>query len=119
MFFCIISLQRKNSNDFLFEGIDKQSVSIKLTGKFITTQDKFGKTTGCIDNLWLLNENDREQNKSDPEYKGTRTAPTVTAEYNLTPTMIFLVHHCFFKFDVNRGLIYIPNRKWREILQIF
>jgi hypothetical protein len=117
MFFCIISLQRKNSNDFLFEGIDKQSVSIKLTGKFITTQDKFGKITGCMDNLWLLNENDREPNKLDPEYKGNEAAPTVAAEYNLTPPVIFLVHNCFFKFDVNRGLVYIPKRKWREILQ--
>jgi hypothetical protein len=91
-------------------------VSIKLTGKFITTQDKFGKTTGCMDNLWLLNENDREPNRPEPEYKGNGTAPTVPAEYNLTPPMIFLVRNCFFKFDVNRGLIYVPNRKWSEIL---
>jgi hypothetical protein len=91
-------------------------VSVKLTGKFITTQDKFDKTTGCMDNLWLLNENDREPNKPDPEYKGTGAAPTVAAEYNLTPPMIFLVHNCFFKFDVSRELIYIPNRRWSEIL---
>jgi hypothetical protein len=101
MFFWIVSLQRINCNDYRFDGVDKQSVSVKLTGKFITTQDKFGKTTGCMDNLWLLNENDREPNRPDPEYKGTGTAPTVPAEYNLTPPTIFLVRNCFFKFDVN------------------
>jgi hypothetical protein len=70
-----------------------------------------------MDKLWLLNENDREPNKPDPEYKRTGVARTAAAEYNLTPPMIFLVHNCFFKFDVNRGLVYIPNRKWSEILQ--
>jgi hypothetical protein len=59
----------------------------------IQTQDKYGKTSGCMDNLWLLNENNREPNKPDPECKGTRVAPTVPAEYNITPPMIFLARN--------------------------
>jgi hypothetical protein len=116
MWFWIIPLQRRTCNNFLFEGLNKQSVSVKLTGKFIGTQDKFGKTTRCMDNLWLLNEEDREPNKPDPEFKGTGTAPTIPAEYNLTPPMIFVVRNCYFKLDINTGLTYITNRTWRKIL---
>jgi hypothetical protein len=69
-----------------------------------------------MDNLWLLNEEHREPNKPDPKYKGMGVAPTVPTKYNLTPLMIFVVHNCYFKLDVNRGLTYITNRTWREIL---
>jgi hypothetical protein len=111
LWFWIISFERKAVNDYLFERIDNQSVSIKFNGKFITTQDKFGKTTGCMDNLWLLNENDGERNKPDPKYKGSGAAATVAGEYNLTPPMIFLVRNCFFILDMDGTLVYIPNRK--------
>jgi hypothetical protein len=110
MWFWIIPLQRRTCNNYLFEGLNKQSVSVKLTGKFIGTQDKFGKTTGCMDNLWLLNEEDREPNKPDPEFKVTGTAPTIPAEYNFTPPMIFVVRNCYFKLDVNRGLTYVTTK---------
>jgi hypothetical protein len=102
---------------FLFEGLNKQSVSVKLTGKFIGTQNKLGKTTVCMDNLWLLNEENREPNKKDPESKGTRAIPTVPAEYNLTLPTILVLRNCYFNLDLNRGLIYVVNHKWKDIHQ--
>jgi hypothetical protein len=117
LWFWIIPLERRNCNEYLFEGVDKQSASLKFNEKFIPTQDKYGKTTECMDNLWLLNENDCEPNKPDSEYKRTGAAPTIPAEYNLTPPKIFLARNCYFKLDVNRGLTFVTSRKWKEILQ--
>jgi hypothetical protein len=87
LWFWIVSLQRKAANEFLFEEIDEQSVHIKLRGKFIRTQHR--KTSPCMNNLWLLNKNDCEQNKPDPKYKGAGTTQIVAAEHNFTPPMIF------------------------------
>jgi hypothetical protein len=69
LWFWIIPLERRNCNEYLFEGLDKQSVCVKFSVKFIPTQDKYVKTTGCLDNLWLLNENDREPNRPDQSIK--------------------------------------------------
>jgi hypothetical protein len=62
-------------------------------------------------NLWLLDENDCGPNKHDSEYKGTGILPTVAAEYNLTPVLIFLLGNCYFKLEINRGLTYLTNSK--------
>jgi hypothetical protein len=39
LWFWIILLERRNCYEYLFERIDKQSVSVKFSGKFIPTQD--------------------------------------------------------------------------------
>jgi hypothetical protein len=60
-------------------------VSIKLQANFISTTNTVGKPNGNMNNLWLLNEEDHEPGKPDPEYKGTFAAFTVFQELNTVP----------------------------------
>jgi hypothetical protein len=76
-----------------------------------------GKTNGNMDNLWLLNEEDREPGKPDPEFKNHTNPPTIPQELNTTPPLLILVRNCYFKLDVNSGLSFIANRKWKQILK--
>jgi hypothetical protein len=64
--FHIITLARPSAGNYFFDGLDKVSVSIKLQANLISTTNAVGKTNGNMDNLWLLNEDDRKPGKSDP-----------------------------------------------------
>jgi hypothetical protein len=76
-----------------------------------------GKTNGNMDNLWLLNEEVREPGKPDTEFKNTAFPPTIAQEFNITPPLLILVRNCYFNRDVNSGLTFIANRKWKQILK--
>jgi hypothetical protein len=65
----------------------------------------------------LLNEEDREPGKPDPEFKNTSTPPTIPTELNTTPPLLMLVKNYYFKLDVERGLSFISNKKWKQILK--
>jgi hypothetical protein len=69
-----------------------------------------------MDNLWLLNKEDSEPGKPDPEFKNTAFAPTIEQELNTTPPLLILIRNCYFKLDVNSGLPFIANKKWKQIL---
>jgi hypothetical protein len=114
--FHIMALQRPSAGNYFFVGLDKISVSIKLQANFISTTNAVGKTNGNMDNLWLPNEEDREPGKPDPEYKGHPDPPTVPQELNTTSPLLILVRNCYFKLDVDRGLSFISNKKWKQIL---
>jgi hypothetical protein len=85
-------------------------VSIKLQANFISTTNAVGKTNGNMDNLWLLNEEDRESGKPDPEFKNTSNPPIIAQELNSTPPLLILVRNCYCKLDVNSGLSFIPTK---------
>jgi hypothetical protein len=114
--FHIITLARPSAENYFFDGLDKISVSIKLQANFVSTMNVVGKTNGNMDNLWLLNEEDREPGKPDPEFKNAPYPPTIAQELNTTPPLLILVRNCYFKLDVNRGLPFISNKKWKQIL---
>jgi hypothetical protein len=59
----------------------------------------------------LLNEEDCEPGKPDPEYKGHLNPPTVPQELNTAPPLLILVRSCYFKLDVQSGLSFIANKK--------
>jgi hypothetical protein len=65
----------------------------------------------------LLNEEDHKPGKSDPEYKGHLNPPIVPQELNTTPPLLILVRNCYFKLDVQNGLSFIANKKWKQILK--
>jgi hypothetical protein len=115
--FRIITLARPSAGNYFFDGLDKISVSIKLQANFISTMNAVGKTNGNMDNLWLLNEEDREPGKRDPEYKGHANPPTIAQELNTTPPLLILVRNCYFKLDIGSKLSFIANRKWKQILK--
>jgi hypothetical protein len=115
--FHIVTLARPSAGNYFFDGFYKISVSIKLQANFISTTNAVGKTNGNMDNLWLLNEEDREPGKPDPEYKGYTNPPTIAQELNTTPPLLILVRNCYFKLDVNGCLSFIANRKWKQILK--
>jgi hypothetical protein len=109
-------LQRQSAGNYFFGGIDKISVSIKLQAIFISTTNAVGKTNGNMDNLWLLNEEDNEPEKSDPEFKNSSTPPTIAKKLNPTPLVLMLLRNCYFILDVSGGLSFITNKKWKQIL---
>jgi hypothetical protein len=115
--FHIITLQRPSAGNYFFDGFDKISVSIKLQVNFISTTNVVGKTNWNMDNLLLLNEEDRELGKSDPEFKNTSNPPTIAQELNTTPPLLILVRNCYFKLDVSSGLSFIANKKWKQMLK--
>jgi hypothetical protein len=104
--FHIITLARPSAGNYFFDGLDKISMSIKLQANFISTTNAVGKTNGNMDNLWLLNEEDRELGKPDPEFKNHTNPPTIAQELNTTPPLLILVRNCYFKLDVNNGSKY-------------
>jgi hypothetical protein len=58
--FHIITLQRPSAGNYFFDGLDKISVSIKQQENFISKTNPVRKTNWNMDNLSLLNEEDRE-----------------------------------------------------------
>jgi hypothetical protein len=113
--FHLISLARPSAGNYFFDGLDKISLSIKLQANFISTTNAVGKTNGNVDNLWLLNEEEREPGKPDPEFKNA--VNTIAQELNTTPPLLILVRNCYFKLDVGSGMSFIANRKWKQILK--
>jgi hypothetical protein len=81
-------LKRPSVGNYFFDGYNKLSVSIKLQANFISTTNAVWKTHGNMDNLCLLNEEDREPGKPDPEYKGHPNPPTIAQELNTTPPLL-------------------------------
>jgi hypothetical protein len=71
---------------------------------FISTTNTVGNTNGNMDNVWLLNEEGRESEKPDPEYKDNPNPPTVPQKLNTTPQLFMQVRKCFFEPDVDRVL---------------
>jgi hypothetical protein len=114
--FHIISLTRPSAGNYFFDGLDKISISLKLQANFISTTNAVGKTNGNMDNLWLLNEEDRKPGKPDPEFKNAPFPPTIAQELNTTPPLLILVRNCYFKLDVNSGLSFIANKKSKQNL---
>jgi hypothetical protein len=114
--FHIIKLQRPSAGNYFFHGLDKISVSIKLQANFISTTNVVRKINGNMDNLWLLKEEDLEPGKPDPEFKNVGFPPTITQKLITTPPLLILVRNCYIKLDVNSGLSFITNKKWKQIL---
>jgi hypothetical protein len=115
--FHIITLARPSAGNYFFDGLEKVSVSLKLQANFISTTNAVGNTNGNMDNLWLLNDEGREPGKPDPEFKNTPFPPTIAQELNTTPPLLIHVRNCYFKLDVNSGLSFIANKKWKQILK--
>jgi hypothetical protein len=73
--FYLIQLECSDTNPWFFDGIDQTNINIKITGTFSKAFDENNLLAGLTDNIFILNEDNLEPNKPDPQYKGTVEQP--------------------------------------------
>jgi hypothetical protein len=76
-------------------------VNIKITGTFLKAYDENYNLIGLSDNTFILNEDNLEPNRPDPEYKRISTTPFVVQETNIASPILIT-----FRDDTS-GLMWI------------
>jgi hypothetical protein len=115
--FYLIQLERSASNPWFFDCLNESNANVKLHATFLKAFDETGQLIGLRGNLFILNEDNFEPNKPDPDYKGNGTPPFVTQEVNVVSPILITVHHMYFLLDVERGgITYVANKSWKQIL---
>jgi hypothetical protein len=109
-------LERSGANPWFFDCINDCNVNIKLSGSFIKAFDENNQITRLRDNMYILNRDNFERNKTDPDYKGNGTPPFVTQEINLASPILIAVRDRYFLLDVDKGGVkYVVNQSWKTI----
>jgi hypothetical protein len=64
----------------------------------------------------ILNEDNLEPNKPDPEYRGGGTVLITVQEINIASPILITIRHTYFLLDVdNGGIRYVANTLWKDI----
>jgi hypothetical protein len=101
--FYLIQLERLGANPWFFDSLNESNVNVKLHGNYLKVFDENGNLIGLRDNLFILNQDNFEPNKPDPNYKGNGTPPFVTQEVNVESPILITVRDTYFLLDVDKG----------------
>jgi hypothetical protein len=115
--FYLIQLERSGANLLFFDGIDDNNVNIKLTSSLFKAFDENNQIIRLRDNMFILNRDNFEPNKPNPDYKGNGTPSNTVQELNIMSPMLIIVRNTYFLLDLDKGRIkYVFNESWKSIL---
>jgi hypothetical protein len=110
-------LECSGANPLFFDYINDTNVNVKLTGSFIKAYEEGGQIIGLRDNLFILNKDNFEPNKPDPDYKSNGILSLTTQEINTASPLLITVRDTYFLLDQDKsGIRYIANESLKQIL---
>jgi hypothetical protein len=95
-FFYLIQLERSGANLWFFDGMNEVNVSVRLHATFLKAYNEKGELIGLRDNIYILNEDNFEPGKADPDYKGNGTPPFTTQQVNVASPIMITVRDTLF-----------------------